>query len=480
VVRPQCRTALLSGTSRMLSVLVVDDEPALLEAMREYFSRIGNVQVRTARTAHEGLSILSSNKFDAIILDYDMPEVDGIAFLKSLRSRGDTTPVIIFTGVGGEHAAIESLNNGADFFIKKGEHPDQEMHTILDRIYQVVDGRIAWRSTGTAQTILTNTLNFSSDPSFAIDRDGKVIAWNEAIEQLTSIPASSMIKKGSLAYAEPFFGKKQRMLIDLVFEKDDDIQKNRYLIISREKKGPVIGVTKGVKSDGRPWTLWMKAMPFYDSRGNFIASVASVKDITATVKDVPLPEEVSEDASPAPEGMAESATGKAGGGLLDRILGRAISHYKEGVLLYGREGKYREAIAAFDKALEIDSKLSFVWNDRGICYRELGEFEEALKSFLRAVELAPDDVEVLYDMGETLEKIGIQQKDTKYLDAALQTFHMVVEKSANNASAWNHIGVCLMEMGRAEESKVYFDRARDVKIWKKDTPIARKRDEYLK
>ena len=463
----------------MLSILVVDDEPALLEAMREYFSRAGNIHVRTARTAYEGLSILSSNKFDAIVLDYYMPEIDGIAFLKSLRSRGDTTPVIIFTGVGGEHVAIESLNSGADFFIKKGERPDQELHTILDRIYQVVDGRIAWRSTGTAETILTNALNFSSDPSFAIDRDGKVIAWNEAMEQLTGIPASSMIKKGSLAYAEPFFGKKQRMLIDLVFEKDDDIQKNRYLLVSREKNGPVIGVTKGVRSDGRPWTLWMKAMPFYDSRGNFIASVASVKDITATVKDVPLPDEKAEIVAPAHDTPVKSTSEKSGGGLLDRILGKATSHYKEGVLLYGREGKYREAIVAFDKALEIDSKLSYVWNDRGICYRELGEFEEALKSFLRAVELAPDDVEVLYDLGETLEKIGIQQRDAKYLDSALQTFHMVVEKSANNASAWNHIGVCLMEMGRTEESKVYFERARDVKVWKKDTPIVRKRDEYL-
>jgi DNA-binding response OmpR family regulator len=102
----------------MLSVLVVDDEPALLEAMREYFSRVGGVTIRTARTAHEGLSTLSSNKFDAIVLDYHMSEIDGIAFLKIVRSRGDTTPVIIFTGVGGEHAAIEALNNGADIFIK--------------------------------------------------------------------------------------------------------------------------------------------------------------------------------------------------------------------------------------------------------------------------------------------------------------------------------------------------------------------------
>jgi len=464
----------------MLSVLIVDDEPALLEAMQEYFSRIGGVSVRTAHTAHEGLSSLSSNKYDAIILDYHMPEIDGIAFLKIIRSRGDTTPVIIFTGVGGEHTAIEALNNGADFYIKKGENPALEMRTILDRIYEVVDGRLAWRSTGTSQIILINTLNFSSDPSFAIDRDGKVIAWNEAMTQITGVPASSMIKKGSFAYAEPFFGKKQRMLIDLVFEKDEVIQKNRYFIVSREKDGPVVGVTKGMKSDGKSWTLWMKAMPFYDSRGNFIASVSSIKDITATVKDVPLPDEMPEAAKEPTEVQVKTGPAQSGGGLLDRILGRASSYYKEGVLLYGREGKYREAIAAFDKALEIDNKLSYVWNDRGICYRELGEFEEALKSFLRAVELDHDNIEVLYDLGETFEKIGVMHRDDKYLDAALQTFHMVVEKSANNASAWNHIGVCLKELGKPQESKVYFDRARDVRLWKKDTPVKRKRDEYLK
>jgi Flp pilus assembly protein TadD len=71
------------------------------------------------------------------------------------------------------------------------------------------------------------------------------------------------------------------------------------------------------------------------------------------------------------------------------------------------------------------------------------------------------------------------QKDNKYLDAALQSFHMVVDKIPNNANSWNHIGVCLKEMGKPEESRIYFDRARDVRLWKKDTPIPRKRDEYL-
>jgi DNA-binding response OmpR family regulator len=462
----------------MLSLLVVDDDPALLEAMRAFLSRAGNAQVRTARTAREGLSILSSNTFDAIVLDYDMPEIDGLSFLKILRSRGDTTPVVIFTGVGREHAAIEALNNGADFFVQKGENPETALRIVLERVSQAVNGRIAGRPIGSVQKTITDMINFSSEPTFGIDREGKVIAWNEAMEQLTGMPESAMIKKGDYAYAEPFFGVKKQMLIDLVFEKDEDIQKQNYLLVSRVKQGPVIAVTKGVKPDGKAVTLWMKAMPLYDRHGNFIAAMGAVRDITATVKDVPLPEpaakETTASAQPAPSWAPEpSAT------LVDRILGTANSCYKEGVRLYAHERNYREAVAVFDKALAIDATLAHVWNDRGFCYRELGEYDKALKSFLHAVELAPESVEVLYELGVTLETIGVIQKDNKYLDAALQTFHMVTDKLPSNESAWNHIGVCLKEMGRPEYSRIYFDRARDIKIRKKDTPIPRKRDEYI-
>ena len=64
----------------------------------------------------------------------------------------------------------------------------------------------------------------------------------------------------------------------------------------------------------------------------------------------------------------------------------------------------------------------------------------------------------------------------KYLDSAIQTFKMVTNQMPNNADAWNHIGICYKEMRQIEESKFYFDRARDIRLWKKDTPIIPKRD----
>jgi tetratricopeptide (TPR) repeat protein len=333
------------------------------------------------------------------------------------------------------------------------------------------------RALGTTQRIIADMINFSSDASFAVDRDGKVVAWNDSMEQMTDVPANAMMGKGDNIYSEPFFGARKKMLINLVFESDEEIRRQKYMLVSRVQKGPVIAVIRGQKKDGGEWTLWMKAMPVYDSQGQFIASVGTIRDVTTTFSDVVIRDSRLDEAAQ----LADAVSGepkKSKRGFIGKILGKSSSHYKDGVILYVKEKKYPEAIAEFDKALEGDNKLAHVWNDRGTCFREMGDHTNALKSLLRAVELSPDNPEFLFNLGETLEMIGIMYMSNKYLDSAIQTFKMVVNQMPNNATAWNHLGVCFKEMGKTDESKFYFDRSRDITLWKKDTPIKRKRDEY--
>lgn len=462
----------------MLSVLVVDDDPAILEVTQQVLERSHEISVKPVISSKDALEILQKDSFDAIVLDYDLPEINGIEFLKIIRGKGNVTPVIIFTGVGRENAAISALNNGANFFLKKGEDTDMPFVELQRMIRHAVDQRFMGKAKGLSRKIVADLINFTLDAAFAIDPEGNVMAWNTAMEHLTGVSSQSMQDKGNFAYVEPFFGRRQKMLVDLIFTSDDEIRKSRYMVISREKNGPVVAVTRAKKADGTEWTLWMKALPVFDNHGDFIAAASIVRDVTSTFKDVSI-----EDAEPAevsllpPGASAEAAP--ASGGLINWILGKAAAQYREGVNLYARKCNYRDAIAAFDRALEIDEKLSYVWNDRGICYRMLGDYEEALKSFLRAVELAPGNAETLYELGETLEQMGVMQMNNRYLDAAVETFKMVVNILPNSMDTWNHIGICLKELGKPEESKFYFDRARDIKLWKKDTPIPRKRNEYL-
>ena len=462
----------------MLSVLLIDDEPALLEVLKLFSERSREMSVHTAQSAAEALKLLPEKSFDAIIVDYDMPELNGIEFLKILRSEGDTTPVIIFTGVGHERTAIEAINNGANFFLQKGDDPQAKFRELVTMVKSAVEKTYSGKKLGTNKRIILDLINFSSDPSFAIDREGNVIAWNVSMEQLTNVKASEIIGKGDTIYAEPFYGIRRKMLVDLIFETNDEIKRQNYMIVSRVEKGPIIAVCKGSKKDGSDWTLWTKAMPVYDGQGNFIAAVGTLRDITATFKDVVIKDDTAEAATQLAEAVSQQSSKKAPG-IFDKILGKTSSHYKEGVLLYMREKKYPEAIAEFDTALKIDDKLPQVWNDRGICYRQMGDNISALKSLLKAVELAPENPEFLFNLGETLEMIGVLYMSNKYLESAIQTFKMVANQMPNNASVWNHIGICYKEMGQTDESKFYFDRARDIHLWKKDTPIVPKRDELL-
>jgi DNA-binding response OmpR family regulator len=463
----------------VLSVLHIDNEPGLLETIKTMSERSRDIALETAQSAKDGLRILQDKSFDAIIVDYDMAEITGIEFLKILRSMGDTTPVIIFTATVRENAAIEALNNGANFFLKKGGDPKIQFRELVTMVKRAVEQNSLGRSLGSTQRIISDMINFSSDPSFAVDRNGKVVAWNDSMELLTDVPASVMVGKGDFAYAEPFFGSRSRMLVDLIFATDEEIRQAKYMLVSRVTKGMIIAVTRGQKKDGKGWTLWAKAKPIYDSHGDFIAVVSTVRDVTATFGDIPLREQVAEGALPdAPTGMnvAVSAPVK---GLIKKMLGRALIHYKEGVNLQVREKNFTGAIAAFDKALAIDDKLSYAWNDRGICYRELGDNTNALKSHLRAVELAPDNTEYLFNLGETLELIGVLYNSNKYLDSAIQTFKMVADLLPNNAATWKHLGTCHKEMGKGDESKCFFERARDIETGKKDTPIDQRRNEFL-
>jgi CheY-like chemotaxis protein len=463
----------------MLSVLLIDDEPAILELLLQIAQRSREMTILPAQSAKEALKILSEQSFDIIITDYAMPDMDGIAFVRKIRSDQNMTPVILFSDVPDDRVGTDALNSGASYYLRKGRDLRRQFHEITEVARKLNSTSINHHVATTTLIVVADLINFTSDPGFAIDRSGSVIAWNDSMEQLTGKPALAMLGKGEYIYAEPFHGLRKRMLVDLVFEPDEEIKKEKYMLVSRVKNGPIIGVARGTRCDGSGWTFWIKVMPVYDAQGNFLAVVGTVRDVTATfgdiiARDTPVKERIIPPQVPAPH-----KSGKHVKKLLGSLLDTATSHYKEGVIRFVRDRNYPAAIAAFDRAIEINDSLAFVWNDRGICYRETGDYTNALKSCLRAVELAPESPQCLFTLGETLEQIGIMYMSTKYLDSAVQTFKMVVNQLPNNADAWSHIGICYKEMGKTDESGFYLDRARDIRLGGKDTPISYTRDDYL-
>ena len=84
----------------MISVLYVDDQSDLLDIGKLFLEQSGQFSVDIITSAPAALTILNTKEYDAIVSDYQMPDMDGIEFLKEVRTSGNTLPFILFTGGG--------------------------------------------------------------------------------------------------------------------------------------------------------------------------------------------------------------------------------------------------------------------------------------------------------------------------------------------------------------------------------------------
>jgi PAS domain S-box-containing protein len=125
----------------MISVLYVDDEQALLEIMKIYLERTGEFLVDTVDSAALAFEKLKTTRYDAVVSDYQMPEMDGIEFLKALRKKYSTLPFIIFTGRGREEVVIQAFESGADFYLQKGGAPRPQFAELAHKITTIVEQR---------------------------------------------------------------------------------------------------------------------------------------------------------------------------------------------------------------------------------------------------------------------------------------------------------------------------------------------------
>ncbi len=132
----------VSGTStHPISILYVDDEPALLEIGRIFLEKSEGLTVSTCVSADEAIELIQHQEFDAIVSDYQMPGMNGLQFLQHLRKTGNQTPFIIFTGKGREDVVIEALNSGADFYLQKGGDPKSQFAELSNTILYAVAKR---------------------------------------------------------------------------------------------------------------------------------------------------------------------------------------------------------------------------------------------------------------------------------------------------------------------------------------------------
>ena len=123
-----------SNEKNIIHILHVDDDPTVLEISKLLLMDMGNFEIDHACCVDEAFKKIPNGNYDVVISDYEMPQKDGLQFLKELRAQTNEIPFILFTGKGREEVAIKALNLGADAYINKQGDPEtvyaELSHTI--------------------------------------------------------------------------------------------------------------------------------------------------------------------------------------------------------------------------------------------------------------------------------------------------------------------------------------------------------------
>ena len=126
---------------------------------------------------------------------------------------------------------------------------------------------------------LADIIDFLPDATFAVDKNGLVIAWNRAMEEMTGVGRKDMIGQGDHAYTIPFYGKRRQQLLDLLDKDDNEIISNYQYV---QRKGNLLYAetfTPALRC-GRGAYVWATAGPIFDASGNRIGAIESIRDIT--------------------------------------------------------------------------------------------------------------------------------------------------------------------------------------------------------
>lgn len=116
------------------TVLIVDDEPDVLRSLRRYLVRSG-YQLLFAEDGETALQLLAANVVDLMLLDLKMPGIEGMKVLEQARVMRSSLKVIIQTGYGGVHEAVQAMRQGAFDFLVKGE-PVEKFQSCIRQVYE--------------------------------------------------------------------------------------------------------------------------------------------------------------------------------------------------------------------------------------------------------------------------------------------------------------------------------------------------------
>ena len=166
----------------MTTILLCDDNAPLAEQYAYDLRRLGDYDVLTASSGAQALELLNIEAIDCLVLDLEMPLMDGFGVLRALRDRAVNTPVIVYTGTGNFDRCVQAVKAGAYAFIDKAEP--------VERVVREIENAIERRRILDEVRVLRR---YADDESALLGDSPAMRALKDAIARVAPVPSAVLI-----------------------------------------------------------------------------------------------------------------------------------------------------------------------------------------------------------------------------------------------------------------------------------------------
>ncbi len=174
-------------------VLIVDDDADHAEMVAEFLKISGPFVMEWAENVNALWSRLAAKEYDIVLLDYRMPDGNGLDALVEINKRDYQVPVIMVTGQGNERVAVRAMQLGAVDYLIKGSNHLTTLPAIIQKAVRAHQLQISVQRTLEQIRYQALLLNNVRDAVVVWDTENKITYWNPAAEQLFGWGASERL-----------------------------------------------------------------------------------------------------------------------------------------------------------------------------------------------------------------------------------------------------------------------------------------------